>query len=170
MSQRRGLPRLVGMQGRIKSPVWVLPGAQHAIFALAKATHGRGVPKTTLELVHARVGQINGCAVCVDMHTRALAKLGESATRIATLAVWRETPYFTDAERAALALAEASTRLADRPDAVPDAVWAEAARHYDEPALAALVLAISIANLWNRLNVTTAQITGDFVEQFIEGL
>jgi len=81
----------------------------------------------------------------------------------------RETPYFTDAERAALALTEAATRLADRPDPVPDEVWAEAARHYDEPQLAALVISIAAINAWNRINATTRQITGEWVGQWIRG-
>src|SRR5262249_7898128 len=81
---------------------------------LAKAIEGQGVPPQTLELMHLRASQINGCAVCLDMHWRALKKYGASNERIATVAAWRETPYFTDAERAALALTEAATRLADR--------------------------------------------------------
>ncbi len=96
-----------------------------------------------------------------------LKRLGESDVRIFSLAVWRETPYYTEAERAALALAEAATRLADRPDPVPDEVWKEASRHYSEQALSALVMAIALANFWNRLDVTTGQVTGDWVEQLI---
>jgi AhpD family alkylhydroperoxidase len=157
----------MNMQARIKSPALTLPGTREGLIAIHEATENRGVPRTTLELVHARVGQINGCSVCLDMHTRALKKLGESDTRIFTLAAWRETPYYTDAERAALALAEAATRLCDRTDAVPDAVWEEAARHYSEEALGALVMAVALANLWNRLNVPTQQVTGEFVAQYI---
>jgi AhpD family alkylhydroperoxidase len=133
---------------------------------LSRACDDAGVPRATLELVHVRVGQLNGCSICVDMHSRALKKLGESAQRVLLIGAWRETPYYTDAERAALALAEAATRLADRSDAVPDEVWAEAARHYSETALAALVMTIGVANLWNRLNVVTRRVTGDWVEQF----
>ena len=132
-----------------------------------KAAERGGVPRTTLELVDVRIGQINGCAICVDMHTRALKKLGESDTRISTVATWRETPYFTESERAALALAEAATRLNDRPDAVPDEVWNEASRHFAEPALGQLLIAIAVANLWNRLNVSTRQVTGDWVAQYV---
>lgn len=106
-------------------------------------------------------------SVCVDMHCRALKKLGESDTRIHAIAVWREAPYYTEAERAALALAEAATRLADRPDPVPDEVWKEASCHCSEQALSALVMTIAVANFWNRLNVTTRQVTGDWVEQLI---
>lgn len=154
------------MQGRMNSPVFVLPGTREAILTLSRACDDAGVPRATLELVHVRVGQLNGCSICVDMHSRALKKLGESAQRVLLIGAWRETPYYTDAERAALALAEAATRLADRSDAVPDEVWAEAARHYSETALAALVMTIGVANLWNRLNVVTRRVTGDWVEQF----
>jgi alkylhydroperoxidase family enzyme len=101
------------------------------------------------------------------MHSRALVKLGESAERIACVAAWRETPYFTDAERAALALTEAMTRMPDRADPVPDAIWNEAARHYDEKLLAGLVLSLSLINMWNRLNSATQQITGPWVEQYV---
>ena len=111
-------------------------------------------------LVHLRASQINGCSVCVDMHARDLRKAGESDERIFAVAAWRETPYYTDAERAALALAEAMTRLSDRPDPVPDDVWDEAARHYDERALAALTLSIATVNVWNRLNAATRQVAG----------
>src|SRR5262245_28616511 len=126
------------MQPRMKNPVLVLPAAMEAMQMLAKAVEVEGVPPQTLELVRLRSSQINGCAVCLDMHWRALRKLGESHERIATVAAWRETPYFTDAERAALALTEAVTRLPDRSDPVPDDIWSEAARHYSESALASL--------------------------------
>src|SRR5262249_44633763 len=139
------------MQPRIKSPALTLPGTREALLTIHKATESCGVPRATLELVHARVGQINGCSICLDMHSRALKKLGESDTRIFALAAWRETPYFTEPERAALALAEAATRLSDRADAVPDEVWKEASRHFSEGELSALVITIALANLWNRL-------------------
>jgi alkylhydroperoxidase family enzyme len=101
------------------------------------------------------------------MHSRALTKLGESETRIFALAAWREAPYYTEAERAALALAEAATRLSDRADAVPDEVWKEASGHFSEAALGALVMTIALANLWNRLNVATRQVTGDWIAQYV---
>jgi len=151
----------------MKSPAWTVPGLREALLTISKTTEGCGVPRATLELVHARVGQINGCSVCVDMHTRALRKLGESDARIFALAVWREAPYYTDAERAALALAEAATRLSDRGDAVPDDVWQQAAAQFPEAAMAGLITAIAAANLWNRLNVATRQVTGDWVAQYI---
>jgi alkylhydroperoxidase family enzyme len=93
---------------------------------------------------------------------------GESSERIHTVAVWRETPYFSDAERAALALTEAATRLADRPDPVPEEIWDEAARHYSEPQLAALVVAIATINAFNRLNAATRQITGEWVDRIAQ--
>jgi AhpD family alkylhydroperoxidase len=155
------------MEPRIKSPALTLPGARDAILKVAKAVEGCGVPRATLELVNMRVGQINGCSPCVDMHSRMFKRLGESDTRLFTLAAWRETPYYTDAERAALALAEAATRISDRADAVSDEIWKEAARHFDDAQLGALVMSIALANMWNRLNTATRQVTGDFVEQYI---
>ena len=112
------------------------------------------------ELVHLRASQINGCSVCVDMHAKAARRAGESEERVFAVAAWRETPYFSDAERAALALTEALTRLADRPEPVPDAIWDAAAEHFDEEQLGALVLDIATINLWNRLNVATRQVVG----------
>jgi AhpD family alkylhydroperoxidase len=148
------------MQARMKNPVMILPKAMEALFALNKATESAGVPAKTLGLVHLRASQINGCSVCVDMHARQVKKEGETDQRLFAVGAWRETPYFTEAERAALALTEAVTRLSDRSDPVPDEVWNEAARHYDEPALAALVLQIGQINLWNRVNAATRQIAG----------
>jgi AhpD family alkylhydroperoxidase len=155
------------MHPRMKSPVWTMAGSREALMTIARATEGCGVPRATLELVNVRVGQVNGCSVCVDMHCRALKKLGESDARIFALGAWREAPYYTEAERAALALAEATTRLSDRTDAVPDDVWQEASRHFSEAALGALVMSIAVANLWNRLNVATRQVTGEWVAQYI---
>ena len=152
------------MQPRMKSPAYVVEGAMAALQALAAAVRTGGVPLRTVELVHLRTSQINGCSVCVDIHSRALKRMNETHERLAAVAVWREAPYFDEAERAALALAEALTRLADRPDAVSDAIWAEARRHYEEPALAALVLAIAANNLWNRLNAATRQVSGAWTE------
>lgn len=155
------------MQSRIKSPVFTLPGALQAVQTIVKTTESCGLPRNTLELVHLRVGQINGCCVCVDLHSRSLRKLEESDARIHSLAAWRDAPYYTDAERAALTLAEAATRLSDRADAVPDDVWNEASRHFNEAALAALVMSIALANFWNRLNVTTRQVGGEWVAKYV---
>jgi len=154
------------MQPRMKSPVFVLPGALEALQTLAKTTKGHDLPQTTIELVDIRVGQINGCSVCVDMHSRMLKKLGESDARVFSIGAWREAPYYTDAERAALALAEATTRLSDRADAVTDEVWQEASRHFSETALSALVLSIAMANLWNRLNAATRQVSGEWLTKY----
>ena len=148
------------MQARMKHPVFVLPAAMQALAALDKSTHTNEVPNVTHKLVHLRASQINGCGVCVDMHSRELKEAGEDDKRIFAVAAWRETPYFTDAERAALALAESVTRIADREDAVPDHVWNEAARHYDETGLAALIVSIAQINVWNRLNATVRQVAG----------
>ncbi len=155
------------MQPRIENPALTIPGAMAALQRLGAVVRHAGLPETTLYLMELRASQINGCAVCADMHSRELKAAGESDERIFTLAAWRETPYFSDAERAALALTEAATRLADRPDPVSDEIWEEAARHYDEAQLGALVLAIAGINAWNRINATTRQITGEWVGQFI---
>jgi AhpD family alkylhydroperoxidase len=155
------------MQPRIENPVMTIPGAMAALQRLGAVVRHAGLPETTLYLIELRASQINGCAVCADMHSRELKAAGESDERIFTLAAWRETPYFSDAERAALALTEAATRLADRPDSVSDEIWEEAARHYDETQLGALVLAIAGINAWNRINATTRQITGNWVDEFI---
>jgi AhpD family alkylhydroperoxidase len=150
------------MQSRMKNPALILPGAMQALHALKHATEGSGVPEPTLGLVELRASQINGCSVCVDMHWRLMRKAGESDERLMSVAAWRHVPYFTAAERAALALTEAVTRLADREDPVSDEVWAEAERHYDERALAALVLDIASINVWNRLNASVAQVAGEW--------
>jgi AhpD family alkylhydroperoxidase len=144
----------------MSNPVAIIPEAMEALLALSKSLEKGGVPKRTLELVYLRASQINGCSFCVGMHARDLKRGGETDERLFAVAAWRDAPYFTDAERAALALAEAATRLSDREDPVPDAVWDEVARHYDEPARAALVLAIATINVWNRINVTTRQVAG----------
>jgi AhpD family alkylhydroperoxidase len=156
------------MQARIQNPAMSVPGALEALQRLGASASTAGIPATTLYMVHLRASQINGCSVCVDIHSRELEHAGESSERIHTVAAWRETPYFSDAERAALALTEAATRLADRPDPVPDEVWDEAARHFSEPQLAALVVAIAAINAFNRLNATTRQITGEWVARIVE--
>ncbi|MGY0022236.1 carboxymuconolactone decarboxylase family protein [Streptomyces sp. YJ-C3] len=148
------------MQSRMQNPAAVLPDAMSSIQQLFKAVHAGGVEGQTLELVHLRVSQINGCSACVDGGAKTARKAGVSDERLAAIAAWREAPYFTEPERAALALAEAATRLADRPDAVSDDIWDAAATHFDEKQLAALVLMIGVTNLFNRLNATTRQIVG----------
>ena len=150
------------MQARMGNPAMVVPDAMQALMALGASVKGCGVPSRTLHLVYLRASQINGCSLCVDMHSHDARKAGETDERLFAVAAWREAPYFTDAERAALALAEAVTRLSDRADPVPDEVWDEAARHYEEQALAALILSIATVNLWNRLNASTRQVAGEW--------
>jgi AhpD family alkylhydroperoxidase len=149
-------------EARMNNPAMVVPDALQHLLKLAEATKKIGVSPTTADLIHLRVAQINGCSYCVDMHARDLKKAGETDERLFALAAWREAPYFTEAERAALALAEAATRLSDRPDPVPDEVWEEAARHYDEPTLSALIIEIALINFWNRLTVTVRQPAGSY--------
>lgn len=150
------------MQARMKNPVFILPDALQALQALNKSTEDKGVPFVLHQMVHLRASQINGCSVCVDMHARELKKAGESDDRVFAVSAWRDAPYFSDAERAALALTEAVTRLSDRENPVPDDVFAEAAKHFDEKAMAALILTISQINVWNRLNVTIRQVAGQW--------
>ncbi|MEV0238577.1 carboxymuconolactone decarboxylase family protein [Streptomyces sp. NPDC050674] len=120
------------------------------------------LPAATRELVSLRVSQINGCAVCLDMHTKEAAAAGESAVRLHLVAGWREATVFTEAERAALELAEQGTRIADGAGGVPDEVWERAAKHYDEEQLMALVTLIAFMNTANRLNVILQQPAGDY--------
>jgi AhpD family alkylhydroperoxidase len=148
------------LKQRLNNPVMILPDAMQALQALGKVAHNSSVPLTTLMLVELRASQVNGCSVCVDMHSRDLKKRGEPDDKIFAVAAWRDNPAFNAAERAALALTEALTRVADRPDGVPDEVWEEAARHYDEKALATLLIAIGNINVWNRLNVAIRQVVG----------
>ncbi len=148
------------MQARMPNPAVILPDAMRPIQAIFKAANGGGVDAETLELVHLRVSQINGCSACVDSGAKTARKAGVSDDRLSAVAAWREAPYFTNSERAALALAEAATRLADRPNPVTDDIWDEAAKHYDEKGLAAIVLIVGVTNLVNRLNATTKQVAG----------
>jgi AhpD family alkylhydroperoxidase len=145
---------------RIAQPAVAVPGAMAALQALGAAIGGAGIAPRTVGLVNMRASQINGCAVCLEGGIRDARRDGETEDRLVLLAAWRETPSFTDAERAAIALTEAVTRAADRDDPVPEAVWAEASRHYDDAQLAALVLQIANINLWNRLNIATRQQAG----------
>jgi AhpD family alkylhydroperoxidase len=150
------------MPARMTHPVAVLPDALRALQNLSKAIRSAGLPETTALLVELRASQLNGCSVCVDMHATELRKTGESDERLFGVAAWRESPYFTDAERAALDLTEAATLLPHPGEPVPDEVWAEAAKHYDERQLAGLVCEIAGINLWNRLNITIKQPVGSW--------
>lgn len=152
--------RTVTPTPRMTNPSMAVPGALDALMALAKAERATGIPEHLLQLVHLRASQINGCGVCLHMHARALRADGTADEKIDTVAGWRDAPFFTDEERAALALAEAVTRLADRGEAVPDELFEEAAAHFDEKQLGALILSIAQINLWNRLNAATRQVAG----------
>jgi AhpD family alkylhydroperoxidase len=145
------------MQARMKNPAMIVTDAMGPLQALGKTLAASTIPEKTRALVHIRISQINGCASCLDGE---IGRNKDTPQRLAAVAVWREAPFFSDAERAALELAEAITRLADRDDRVPDAVWANAVRHYDETGLAWLVLDASVLNLYNRLNVATRQVAG----------
>lgn len=144
----------------MKNPAQVIPSAMPAMLDLLGAAKQGGVPQTTLDLVHQRASQINGCSYCVVGGVASAKKNGETDERLHAVAAWREAPFFTDDERAALALTEAVTRLSDTSDPVPDAIWDAAADHFDEKQLASIILMIGVTNLFNRLNVTTRQPAG----------
>jgi AhpD family alkylhydroperoxidase len=144
----------------MQNPGTLLPDAMTAVQGLIKATRQGGVPQSTLELVHLRASQINGCSACVAWGARAAKQSGETDERLWSLAAWREAPFYSDAERAALALTESVTRLGDGAEAAPDDIWAEAERHYDERGLAALVLMIATTNFFNRINATIKEPAG----------
>lgn len=148
------------MQARLTHPAMLIPEVMPAIQALLAELQKGDAPEKTMHLVHTRASQINGCSVCLDGGIKLARRAGETDERIACVAGWHDAPYYTDAERAALALTECVTRLADRTDPVPDAVWNEARKHYDDRALAALLLSISLTNLFNRLNASTRQVAG----------
>jgi len=150
------------MQERMGNPALVLPAAMQALNALSKVPTETGLSAKLLELVNLRASQINGCSVCIDGHWRIARKHGETDERLFAVAGWRDAPYYSNAERAALALTEAITRLSDRADPVPDDIWDEATRHYDGKSLAALVVAIANINVWTRLNVATRQVAGQW--------
>jgi len=150
------------MQARMGNPAIVIPDAMQALHALGAIPAKTGLSPILLELVNLRASQINGCSVCIDGHPRIAKKAGETDERLFAVSAWRDTPYFTPAERAALALTEAVTRVSDRADPVPDDIWDEATRHFDGKSLAALVIAIANINVWNRLNIATRQIAGEW--------
>ena len=148
------------MTARMTNPAFAVPDAMDGLNALAKAISRARLP-INRELLHLRASQINGCSVCVDMHAKGARAEGESEERVFAVGAWRDTPYFSDAERAAFELTEALTRMADAADPVPDSLWDAAAEHFDETQLGALVLDIALINVWNRLNVATRQIVGE---------
>ena len=148
------------MTPRMDNPAFAVPGAMDALQALGAAVGETGLDPILVELGCLRASQINECSVCVDGHPRIARKLGETDERLFAVSAWREAPYFDEADRAALALTEAVTRLADREDPVPDHIWTVAAAHYDDKQLAGLVLAIANINVWNRRNAATRQVAG----------
>jgi len=153
---------------RLKNTAMSAPTAVQALQAFTAAVDDFGLPQAIVDLVHLRASQINGCSVCTDLHSREAKNHGEKDERLYTLPAWRETPYFTDAERAAVALTEAATRISDRSDPVSDEVWNEAAKHYDERALTALVVHIAAINAWNRLSVATRQVAGEWTARWAQ--
>jgi AhpD family alkylhydroperoxidase len=146
LTPRMNVPQVVGAEAMV------------ALQAVGKIGTIDGTPSRVVALAQIRASQINGCSVCVAGSSRLLKDLGETDDRIFAISAWRDSPYFTEAERAALALSEAMTRLSDRSDPVPDAVWQEAARHFPAAELAALVMGVAVINLYNRINVTTRQV------------
>jgi AhpD family alkylhydroperoxidase len=130
------------------------PDVTTAVQHIYKAVHASGLPREIVDLVHLRASQINGCSACVNAGVRSAGQGGVSSEKLLTVAAWYENPLFDDAERAALAVTEAATRLADRPGSVTDDIWAEAARHYDDKQLGALVLMVALSNFFNRINTT----------------
>jgi AhpD family alkylhydroperoxidase len=130
------------------------PDAVAGVQQIIKAINAGGVPPETLELVHMRASQINGCNACIASGMKSAEKIGLGTERLVALPAWRESELYDDAERAAVALTEAMTRLADHPDAVTDEIWAEAAEHFDERALSALVSMIALTSFFNRINTT----------------
>lgn len=150
------------MHPRIENPALAVPGAMEAFLALHKAITAVGLDPVLLELVNMRASQINGCSVCLEGHGRILRRAGTSDARMDSISGWQDSPQFSPAERAALALTEAMTRIADRTDRVPDAVWDAAAAEFAPEELAALVLSVAAINLINRVNVATGQVGGSW--------
>ncbi len=147
---------------RMPQPAFVLPEAMTAMQEIGKSLQAPGLPTTAMALTQLRASQINGCAVCIDLHAHMMKTAGETDERLLAVSAWRDSPLFTEPERAALELAEAVTRIADRPDPVPDSIWRHAAEHFSEKELAGLLLGLALINAWNRLNVSTRQVAGEW--------
>lgn len=148
------------MSARMKNPALVLTDAMTGINHLYKAMHRGGAPQTTLELVHMRASQINGCGACVSAGTESARKAGVSDEKLFQLTAWRDSDLYDDAERASLALTEAATRLADSSEPVPDEIWDAVADHFDEAALSAIILMIATTNMFNRINTIVREPAG----------
>ena len=144
------------------------PAAYKAMIALDSRVHAGPLPAELTELVKLRASQINGCAYCVDGHSADAAKAGASPARIAAVAAWEEGPFFTPAERAALALTESMTRLSEGSPRVPDQVWDRAARHFDQETLAQLVMLIATINAWNRIGVGTRMVPESWLDSGLD--
>jgi AhpD family alkylhydroperoxidase len=151
------------LKARIPNIASIAPEVISTLQAFSQAGSGLGVPPGTIQLAQLRASQINGSSVCVDMHARFMQRSGETVERLVAVSAWRDSPLFSDAERSALALAECVTRLSDRPDPVPDDVWADATHHYDPKGLVGLLVGITAINAWNRLNVPTHQVAGEWI-------
>jgi AhpD family alkylhydroperoxidase len=148
------------MDARMTNPATLLPDATKGVQSIFKAMSSGGAPAATLELVHLRASQINGCSACVSAGTTSAQKAGETVERLLQLPAWRESDLFTPAERAALELTEVVTRLADTSDAVSDRLWTELNDHHDEKAVAAIILMVSLTNFFNRINTTVREPAG----------
>ncbi|MDL9980940.1 carboxymuconolactone decarboxylase family protein [Microbacterium sp. ASV49] len=151
---------IVDLKARMPHPAFLVEGAMDALAGLSKSARSAGVPESINHLVTLRASQINGCSWCTVEHAAELRADGASEARIAAVAAWREAPYFTARERAALALTEALTRCADRPDPVSDELWAEVSALFGNREIAALLLEIGAINVWNRLNAAIRQPAG----------
>jgi AhpD family alkylhydroperoxidase len=147
------------MEARMENPIMAVPGAMDIAGAMQKVLMNRET-SIDLEWISLRASQINGCTWCLDMHSKALLKAGQPQEKLFHLPGWRDSVHFNDAERAALALTEAVTRMADQSDAVPDAVWEEAADQFSAEELGLIVLQAAAINFFNRVNVTIRQVTG----------
>lgn len=154
----------VSLKARIANPAVEMPEVMQGMYAIHKAVEKTGLSPKLIALVTLRASQINGCSVCVDMHWRDARKAGDTDERIFAVAAWRDAPYFTASERAALDLTEALTRVADRPDPVPDPIWNEAAAHFEQKQLLALITTIAMINVWNRFNIATKQVAGEWLK------
>lgn len=148
------------MQGRIDDLPAKAGNGYKAMASLEAYLAGSGIPENLQHLIKLRVSQINGCAFCVDMHSKHAKQGGETDDRLFQVAAWRESPHFSDAERAALDLAESGTRLADNPHGVPDEVYEKAREQFDEETLTALLMLIATINAWNRISVINRTIPG----------
>jgi AhpD family alkylhydroperoxidase len=147
-------------EARMKNPALVLGDAMKGIGSIIKATRKGGVSEELLELVALRASQINGCSPCVFGHIDRIEKAGGGVEKAFMVSAWRETDHFDEPERAALALAEAATRVADNAPGVTDEIWENASKHFDEEGLSALILSISLTNMFNRINGTIREQAG----------